>query len=144
MLRLRFGDPGQYELRIISMREQQFRSDLARGILTGRTNRNCARGPRHDDAPSSWLVFVQSAGTLHWLGRPSPNRGTIYRSLLMTSQDFQAELASVLNRRFEMSHTKDIDFSALGISACREAGYAATWNTLERAAWRGKFDRLKA
>jgi len=25
--------PGQYELRIISMREQQFRSDLARGIL---------------------------------------------------------------------------------------------------------------
>ena len=104
-----------------------------------------AHGDRgHDDAPSSWLVFVQSAGTLHWLGRPSPNRGTIYRSLLMTSQDFQAELASVLNRRFEMSHTKDIDFSALGISACREAGYAATWNALERANWRGKFDRLKA
>ena len=46
VLRPRFGDPGQYELRIISMREQQFRSDLARGILTGRTNRNCARGPR--------------------------------------------------------------------------------------------------
>ena len=36
-----------------------------------------------------------------------------WNSLLMTSQDFQAELASVLNRRFEMSHTKDIDFSAL-------------------------------
>jgi len=67
-----------------------------------------------------------------------------WNSLLMTSQDFQAELASVLNRRFEMSHTKDIDFSALGISACREAGYAATWNALERANWRGKFDRLKA
>jgi hypothetical protein len=25
--------PGQYELRIISMREQQFRGDLARGLL---------------------------------------------------------------------------------------------------------------
>jgi hypothetical protein len=36
VLRRRFGDPGQYELRIISMREQQFRSDLARGILAGR------------------------------------------------------------------------------------------------------------
>jgi hypothetical protein len=35
MLRLRFGDLGQYEPRIISMREQQFRSDLARGILAG-------------------------------------------------------------------------------------------------------------
>jgi hypothetical protein len=44
VLRLRFGDPGQYEPRIISMREQQFRSDLARGILAGQTNRNCARG----------------------------------------------------------------------------------------------------
>ena len=42
------------------------------------------------------------------------------------------------------SHTKDIDFSALGISARREAGYAATWNALEQAPWRGKFDRLKA
>jgi len=35
--KLRFGDPGQYELRIISMREQQFRSDLARGILASLT-----------------------------------------------------------------------------------------------------------
>jgi hypothetical protein len=41
-----FGNAGKYELRIISMREQQFRSDLARGILAGRTNRNCARGPQ--------------------------------------------------------------------------------------------------
>ena len=79
---------------------------------------------------------------LAWLALAEP--WSFYRSLSMTSQDFQAELASVLNRRFEMSHTKDIDFSALGISACREAGYAATWNALERAAWRGKFDRLKA
>ena len=39
-----FGNAGKYELRIISMREQQFRSDLARGTLAGRTNRNCARG----------------------------------------------------------------------------------------------------
>ena len=76
------------------------------------------------------------------IGLAGPRRTV--ESLLMTSQDFQAELASVLNRRFEMSHTKDIDFSALGISACREAGYAATWNALERANWRGKFDRLKA
>ena len=38
------------------------------------------------------------------------------------------------------SHTKDIDFSALGISARREAGYA---NALERAPWRGKFDPIE-
>jgi hypothetical protein len=42
------------------------------------------------------------------------------------------------------SHTKDIDFSALGISARREAGYAATWNGLERAPWRGKFDPIES
>jgi hypothetical protein len=30
---LHFDDPGQYELRIISMREQKLRSDLARGTL---------------------------------------------------------------------------------------------------------------
>ena len=29
----RFGDPNQYTPRIISMREQQFRSDFARGRL---------------------------------------------------------------------------------------------------------------
>jgi hypothetical protein len=41
------------------------------------------------------------------------------------------------------SHTKDIDFSALGISGCCEAGYAATWNASERAPWRGKFDPIE-
>jgi hypothetical protein len=29
VLRLRYGDPAQYEARIISMRQQQFRSDFA-------------------------------------------------------------------------------------------------------------------
>src|SRR5262249_46838950 len=43
-LRLRFGDPGQYKLRIISMREQQFRSDFSRGRLADRTNRTRAQG----------------------------------------------------------------------------------------------------
>jgi NTE family protein len=41
------------------------------------------------------------------------------------------------------SHTKDIDFSALGVSGCCEAGYAATWNASERAPWRGKFDPIE-
>jgi hypothetical protein len=41
------------------------------------------------------------------------------------------------------SHTKDIDFSALGISGCCEAGYAATWNASERAPRRGKFDPIE-
>jgi hypothetical protein len=51
VLRPRFGDPGQYELRIISMREQQFRSDFARGTLAERTSRIRAQGP-HQDARS--------------------------------------------------------------------------------------------
>ena len=43
MLRLHFGDPGQYKLRIISMQEQHFRSDFARGRLADRTNRTVRR-----------------------------------------------------------------------------------------------------
>src|SRR5262249_6546266 len=43
VLRLHFGDPGQYKLRIISMREQHFRSDFARGRLADRTNRTVRR-----------------------------------------------------------------------------------------------------
>ena len=42
----RFGDPNQYKPRIISMREQQFRNDSARGRLADRTNRTCAQRPR--------------------------------------------------------------------------------------------------
>ena len=42
--KLRFDDPGQYELRIISMREQQFRSDLAQGILDGELTATVHRG----------------------------------------------------------------------------------------------------
>jgi hypothetical protein len=38
------------------------------------------------------------------------------------------------------SHTKDIDFSALGISARREAGYA---ECARAAPWRGKFDPIE-
>jgi hypothetical protein len=45
VLRLRFGDPGQYKLRIISMREQQFRRDCARGTLAERASRICAQRP---------------------------------------------------------------------------------------------------
>jgi hypothetical protein len=44
VLRPRFGDAGLYKLRIISMREQQFCSDFARGRLADRTNRTCAQG----------------------------------------------------------------------------------------------------
>ena len=38
------------------------------------------------------------------------------------------------------SHTKDIDFSALDISARREAGYA---ECARAAPWRGKFDPIE-
>ena len=41
------------------------------------------------------------------------------------------------------SHTKDIDFSASGIRARREAGYVATWRALERALWFGEFDPIE-
>jgi NTE family protein len=41
------------------------------------------------------------------------------------------------------THTKDIDFSAAGIGARRETGYAATWRALEQAPWRGEFDPIE-
>jgi NTE family protein len=40
------------------------------------------------------------------------------------------------------SHTKDIDFSAAGISTRWEGGYADTMRALERQAWIGEFDPL--
>jgi len=40
------------------------------------------------------------------------------------------------------NHTKDIDFSRTGIRLRWEAGYQATKDALDRAAWRGAFDPL--
>jgi NTE family protein len=40
------------------------------------------------------------------------------------------------------NHTKDIDFSRTGICQRWEAGYKATKDALDRAAWRGEFDPL--
>jgi NTE family protein len=40
-------------------------------------------------------------------------------------------------------HTKDIDFSAKGIAARREAGYRDTKEVLERAPWDGEFDPVE-
>ena len=41
------------------------------------------------------------------------------------------------------NHTKDIDFSALGIGARREAGYEAAMEALKRAPWEGEFDPIE-
>lgn len=41
------------------------------------------------------------------------------------------------------SHTVDIDFSASGLRARREAGYRATVNMLELAPWQGEFDSIE-
>ena len=120
------------------MREQQFRSDLARGILAGRTNRTCARGA----AIALRLRYVISQLVLQI---PAEQRTSgIVRELARYGCIKQMHVLRLLAPRIENeSHTKDIDFSALGISACREAGYAATWNALERAPWRGEFDRIE-
>lgn len=40
-------------------------------------------------------------------------------------------------------HSKDIDFSAAGIKRRREAGYADTMRTLEKAPWRAPVDELE-
>jgi NTE family protein len=40
-------------------------------------------------------------------------------------------------------HSKDIDFSAHGIRRRREAGYADTIKTLEKAPWRGPVDEIE-
>ena len=40
-------------------------------------------------------------------------------------------------------HTKDIDFSAAGVSARREAGYADTMKMVERAPWRAPTDPIE-
>jgi NTE family protein len=40
-------------------------------------------------------------------------------------------------------HSKDIDFSAHGIRRRREAGYADTMRTLEKAPWRGPVDEIE-
>jgi hypothetical protein len=45
VFQLRSDDPGQYELRIISMREQQFRSDFGWSTLADRTSRTCEQAP---------------------------------------------------------------------------------------------------
>jgi NTE family protein len=40
-------------------------------------------------------------------------------------------------------HQKDIDFSAAGIRARSEAGYADAWRTIEAAPWTGDYDHLE-
>ena len=40
-------------------------------------------------------------------------------------------------------HSKDIDFSASGISRRREAGYRDTMRTLDKAPWRNPVDELE-
>jgi NTE family protein len=40
-------------------------------------------------------------------------------------------------------HSKDIDFSAAGISRRREAGYRDTMETLEKAPWRSPVDETE-
>jgi NTE family protein len=56
----------------------------------------------------------------------------------------QMHVVRLLAPRIENeSHTKDVDFSASGIRARREAGYAATWRALEQAPWRGEFDPIE-
>ena len=40
-------------------------------------------------------------------------------------------------------HSKDIDFSASGISRRRDAGYEDTMRTLEKAPWRDPVDELE-
>ena len=56
----------------------------------------------------------------------------------------QMHVVRLLAPRIENeSHTKDIDFSASGIRARREAGYTATGRALERAPWRGEFDPIE-
>jgi NTE family protein len=57
----------------------------------------------------------------------------------------QMHVVRLLAPRIENeNHTKDIDFSPSGIGARREAGYRATAKALERAPWRGEFDRSRA
>jgi NTE family protein len=41
------------------------------------------------------------------------------------------------------NHTKDIDFTAHGISARRQAGYEAAMEALERKPWEGDFDPIE-
>jgi NTE family protein len=41
------------------------------------------------------------------------------------------------------NHTKDIDFSAHGIGARRQAGYEAAMEALKRAPWEGDFDPIE-
>jgi NTE family protein len=56
----------------------------------------------------------------------------------------QMHVVRLLAPRIENeNHTKDIDFSASGIGARREAGYAATTRALEQAPWRGEFDPIE-
>ena len=64
-----------------------------------------AHGDRgHDDVPSSWLVFVQSAGTLHWRapwrGKFDPIEGVIIHEevaeLPNAAEEPQRESSSVL------------------------------------------------
>jgi NTE family protein len=41
------------------------------------------------------------------------------------------------------NHTKDIDFTAHGIGARRQAGYEAAMEALERKPWEGDFDPIE-
>ena len=41
------------------------------------------------------------------------------------------------------NHTKDIDFSSVGIEARRAAGYSAAMDALQQAPWQGTFDPIE-
>jgi NTE family protein len=56
----------------------------------------------------------------------------------------QMHIVRLLAPRVENeSHAKDIDFSASGIKARREAGYASALQVLRQAPWRGEFDPIE-
>jgi NTE family protein len=53
-------------------------------------------------------------------------------------------VAHLLAPRLEgEDHTKDIDFTAAGVNARREAGYADTMKMVERSPWRAPTDPIE-
>ena len=56
----------------------------------------------------------------------------------------QMHVAHLLAPRIETEdHTKDIDFTAAGIGARRDAGYADTMRMIRRAPWREPADPIE-
>ena len=79
----------------------------------------------------------------NWWSKFRPSRKATRRELAGYGCKTQMHVVRLMAPRIENeSHTKDIDFSASGIRARREAGYAATRRALERAPWRGEFDPI--